>query len=167
MKDEKPVPFRYVAKASRSERDRGCEALFWHYPKGSSSPVQVTKEEYDTLQKQGERVTSGNIHSTVKPIEVMEWLIETLTEPGDTILDPFAGSGTTGIAAINTGRDCHLIELNEDGTYEPIIRGRLKAAKEYALNDVPVWESPPEIDIPGDDEESYVVEEIGFMDLLG
>lgn len=164
--DVDAAPFRYVAKAARSERDRGCEHLYWHYQNGN--PVQVTEEEYNRLEAiKGERVATYTIHPTVKPIAVMEWLIERLTEPGDTILDPFAGSGTTGVAAIRTGRNCHLIELNEDGSYEPIIRGRLKAAKEDALNEVPIWETKPDIEVPSDDEGDADVEEVGFGDLFG
>ena len=159
-------PFFYCAKAARSERDAGCEHLYWHYP--DDDPVQITKEEFERLDAiEGERVASGAIHPTIKPIAIMEWLINRLTEAGDTILDPFAGSGTTGIAAINTKRSAHLIELNEDGSYEPIIRGRLSNAKEVFLAEVPIWEKRPEIDVPGSKEEEVVVEEVSFEDLFG
>lgn len=162
--EKNEVPFLYCAKSSRSERDAGCESLYWHYP--DDDPVQVTREEYEELEAKGEKVASGAIHPTIKPIAVMEWLIETLTEPGDTVLDPFAGSGTTGIAAINTGRNCHLIELNEDGSYEPIIRGRLKAARDGYLEELPMHLERPDIDIPGDEDEE-VQHEMGFGDLFG
>lgn len=53
----------------------------------------------------------GNkIHPTQKPTEILEYFIELCTNPGDLVLDTFAGSGSTGIAAKNTGRDCILIE---------------------------------------------------------
>jgi site-specific DNA-methyltransferase (adenine-specific) len=50
------------------------------------------------------------IHPTQKPTEILEYFIELCTNPGDVVLDTFAGSGSTGIAAKNTGRDCILIE---------------------------------------------------------
>jgi len=50
------------------------------------------------------------IHPTQKPTEILEYFIELCTKPGDTVLDTFSGSGSTGIAAKNTGRECVLIE---------------------------------------------------------
>ena len=52
----------------------------------------------------------GKIHPTQKPTEILEYFIELCSNPGDTVLDTFAGSGSTGIAAKNTGRECILIE---------------------------------------------------------
>lgn len=53
------------------------------------------------------------LHPTQKPVLLFEWLIKTYTHPGMTVLDNCAGSGTTGIAAINTGRNFILIERDE------------------------------------------------------
>ena len=64
-----------------------------------------------------------NHHPTVKPIALMQYLTRLITPPGGTVLDPFAGSGTTGIAAINEGFKYLLIEREED--YIPIITARL------------------------------------------
>ena len=50
------------------------------------------------------------IHPTQTPTEILEYFIELCTNPGDVVLDTFAGSGSTGIAAKNTGRDCVLVE---------------------------------------------------------
>ena len=47
-----------------------------------------------------------------KSLGCMRWLVQNLTEPGDLVADPFAGSGTTGIAAVQLGRRAHLIEIN-------------------------------------------------------
>ena len=49
-------------------------------------------------------------HPTVKPVELMRWLVRLVTPPGGTVLDPFAGTGTTGAAAMVEGFDCILIE---------------------------------------------------------
>lgn len=50
------------------------------------------------------------IHPTQKPVEILQYFVELLTNPGDTVLDTFAGSGSTGKACEISGRDCILIE---------------------------------------------------------
>jgi site-specific DNA-methyltransferase (adenine-specific) len=55
-----------------------------------------------------------NNHPTVKPIKLMTYLVTLGSRPTDLVLDPFAGSGTTGIACIQTGRDYILIEKDKD-----------------------------------------------------
>lgn len=52
----------------------------------------------------------GVTHPTVKPVKLMAWLVDLITPPGGRVLDPFAGSGSTGLAAIQEGRDVTLIE---------------------------------------------------------
>jgi DNA modification methylase len=56
------------------------------------------------------RKPTTNNHPTVKPIALMEYLIKLVTREGQTVLDPFAGSGTTGIACKNLNREAILIE---------------------------------------------------------
>jgi site-specific DNA-methyltransferase (adenine-specific) len=53
---------------------------------------------------------AGSTHPTVKPIALIEWLVRLVTPPGGIVLDPFAGSGTTGLAAMRAGRAAILIE---------------------------------------------------------
>ena len=53
-------------------------------------------------------------HPTQKPISVMEWLIIRLTNENDVVIDPFMGSGSTGIACLNTNRRFIGIELDEN-----------------------------------------------------
>lgn len=68
----------------------------------------------------------GNIHNTVKPLALMRWLIRLVTKPGDIVLDPFGGSGTTGAAALLEGRRVILVE--RDPRYAEIARARLQHA---------------------------------------
>jgi site-specific DNA-methyltransferase (adenine-specific) len=77
--------------------------------------------------KGDERGTVGRIHPTQKPVALFEYLIRTYTNEGDTVLDNCAGSGTTGVACINTNRKFILIE--KDPEYCEIIRKRIDAAK--------------------------------------
>lgn len=65
----------------------------------------------------------GNTHSTVKPLALMQWLARLITPPGGTVLDPFAGSGTTGLACMREGFNAVLIE--REAEYVEIIRKRL------------------------------------------
>jgi len=74
-----------------------------------------------------EGLEDANNHPTVKPTELMRYLVKLITPPGGTVLDPFTGSGSTGKAAILEGFDFIGIELTED--YWPIIEGRLKHAE--------------------------------------
>lgn len=52
----------------------------------------------------------GSKHPTVKPVDLMRWLVRLVTPPAGTVLDPFAGSGTTGMAAMAEGMSAILIE---------------------------------------------------------
>lgn len=67
------------------------------------------------------------IHPTQKPVALFEYLIKTYTNEGQTVLDNCAGSGTTGVACINTKRNCIMIEKEEK--YCNIIRKRMAELK--------------------------------------
>jgi hypothetical protein len=66
---------------------------------------------------------NGVAHPTVKPLELMRWLVRLVTPPGGFVLDPFAGSGTTLQAAALEGMDC--IGVEREATFIPLIRARL------------------------------------------
>lgn len=66
-------------------------------------------------------------HPHEKPLRLMAALVRYCSRPGDLILDPFAGSGTTGVAALKTGRRCILIE--KDARYIPVIERRIAEAR--------------------------------------
>lgn len=67
----------------------------------------------------------GNVHPTVKPIALMRWLIRLVTRKGGVVLDPFMGSGTTGVAAIQEGMD--FIGIERDPHYHEIATNRIAA----------------------------------------
>lgn len=66
------------------------------------------------------------VHPTQKPVALMEYLIRTYTNEGDTVLDNCMGSGTTGVACANTGR--RFIGIEQDPTYFLIAAGRIQGA---------------------------------------
>lgn len=68
---------------------------------------------------------AGSEHPTVKPVSLMRWLVRLVTPPGGLVLDPFAGSGTTGTAAYLEGMRCVLVE--REAAYQRDIENRLAA----------------------------------------
>lgn len=113
--------FFYCAKASKSERDAGCEELpdieateMTGRQEGSAGLLRVRADgsigENPYAGKSGK---AHNNHPTVKPLALMEYLIKLVTPPNGVILDPFAGSGSTGVAAKKLGFKCVLIERDE------------------------------------------------------
>ena len=66
-------------------------------------------------------------HPTIKPLELMKGIVERVSSPADTILDPFMGSGTTGVACVQTGRNFIGIEI--EPKYFEIAEKRIKEAQ--------------------------------------
>jgi len=71
---------------------------------------------------------NGKLHPTQKPIELLEYLIKTYTNKNEVVLDNCMGSGSTGVACINTNRNFIGIEL--DNTYFKIAEDRINKTKE-------------------------------------
>jgi len=80
----------------------------------------------DTFEQKHNEVADVN-HPCPKPTNVMRWILERTTRQGDTILDPFMGSGTTGVACVQTGRNFIGIEI--DPTYFAIAEKRIAEAQ--------------------------------------
>jgi DNA modification methylase len=85
-----------------------------------------------------------NGHPCPKPVEWMVWLVERVTLPGETVIDPFMGGGTTGVACVLTGRNFIGIEMSEQ--YCQIGEACLKRASGVAA-DIPRFNKRP-IDLP-------------------
>ena len=113
--------FFYCAKASKSERNKGLE--------GMPKKAQGAYGEFagDGRGRQTEHQPTANHHPTVKPIKLMEYLIKLITPPSGTVLDPFMGSGSTGVAARNLGFEFIGIELSQE--YFEIAQKRIEHAK--------------------------------------
>ncbi len=104
--------FFYVAKSSKSERNKGLEDFFWQKDNSEYGYKRISKEEYDLLPDEEKAI--GNIHVTVKPIKLMQYLVRMITPTGGTVLDLYGGSGTTGIACNLEGFDCISIEMYKE-----------------------------------------------------
>ncbi len=118
--------FFYTSKAKQSER--------WCLPKcGCDLPPCPVPEAMDRTVRLGsgivcmkcKQVRTHNAHPTVKPLDLTRWLCRLLAPKGAVVLDPFAGSGTTGVAALLEGQRVILIEC--DPEYARICRARLQA----------------------------------------
>lgn len=101
--------------------DEGSAARFFPALGYSDDERRQTRLRYQA--KANKRDRAGSKHPTIKPIKLIEWLCKLITPPGGTILDPFAGSGTTGAAASNLGFNSILIE--KEAEYVEDIRRRL------------------------------------------
>lgn len=101
--------FFYCAKAYKKERILGCENVYWEKTNGEFK--RITKNQYNLLPS--ENRAKGNPISTLKPINLMRYLVRLVTPPNGIVLDPFGGSGTTGIACIIESFNYVLIEKRE------------------------------------------------------
>jgi site-specific DNA-methyltransferase (adenine-specific) len=116
--------FAYSAKASRAEREEGLEGIeakTFQSGCGGDMPTDDDGKDRDRF-----KVTARNHHPTVKPLALMRWLVRLITPPGGEVLDPFTGSGSTGVACAAEGVSFTGIELNAD--YAEIARQRIEAA---------------------------------------
>jgi site-specific DNA-methyltransferase (adenine-specific) len=111
--------FFYCAKASRSDRNDRCEdfeekPLLWS--SGDANP--------GSFQAESTKRAARNYHPTVKPTELMRWLVRLITPPGGLVLDPFTGSGSTGRAALMEGRG--FLGFEREADYVAIANARLR-----------------------------------------
>lgn len=112
--------FFFCPKPSVRERNYGCEAL--------SPKAYKTNKPHGggaAARKASEAAGNGNHHPTLKPVELMRWLVRLVTPEGGLVLDPFMGSGTTGVAAVLEGRQFVGIERESD--YCEIAKARIAA----------------------------------------
>jgi site-specific DNA-methyltransferase (adenine-specific) len=100
----------YAAKAARAEREAGLAGMRSSRKSffDSGAPLKHAR---------------ANVHPTVKPLELMRWLVRLTTPAGGLVLDPFTGSGSTGCAAVLEGRQ--FIGIEREARFLPIARARL------------------------------------------
>jgi hypothetical protein len=125
----------YCPKVSRKERHTGFDTA--NIPQmGSTHPDDVKKHPLWDPSIGGDAARlkrkideagkyKGNNHPTVKPVELMKYLIKLVTPPNSTVLDPFCGSGSTGMAAVELGHQFIGCELDEN--YVRIAETRITA----------------------------------------
>lgn len=102
--------FFYSGKASPAERDAGLDDL----PDVRKPTWSSGEENAGSFQGEGTRDAAKNTHPTVKPIDLMRWLIRLVAPPGALVLDPFGGSGSTVCAGLLEGVRVVAIEREEN-----------------------------------------------------
>ena len=122
-----PSRYFYTAKSSRAERNKGLEGMVEQQVYGDANEwgkMGVNVSEFQKLRGRSAQPTkAANHHPTVKPVDLMQWLVRLVCPKGGTVLDPFMGSGSTGIAADREG--CHFIGIDSDPEYAEIARRRI------------------------------------------
>jgi hypothetical protein len=125
--------FYYVAKPSREERDYGLDQL----PQHTAAELTGRKPGSAGLQNPRAGIRAGsmdrdiaarvarNVHPTVKPVELMRWLVKLVTPLDGLVLDPFTGSGTTGMACRYESR--RFIGIEREAEYHQIAEARIAA----------------------------------------
>jgi site-specific DNA-methyltransferase (adenine-specific) len=110
----------YCAKTSKKDRNEGLNGF------EEKRPDERTETGMGTFVEKGV-AKQANHHPTVKPTDLMRYLVRMVTPPNGTVLDPFTGSGSTGKAAILEGFDFIGVEQNSE--YIKIAKARIKAAE--------------------------------------
>jgi hypothetical protein len=108
-----PSRIFYCSKAGRCERDAGCERL----------PLRRLDVFPNAHPRDRPARLAANNHPTVKPLELMRWLIRLLAPEGGLVLDPFCGSGSTGAAATLEGRK--FLGIERDAHYLSVAKARI------------------------------------------
>ena len=122
--------------------DKGPMGMGWHYRRSYETVLVAQKGAkcnwYDESHKVEniirhirKIIPSREQHPTEKPVELVAWFIRLHTKPGDLVLDPFMGSGSTGVAALSLGRRFLGIEI--DPHWCDVARARIAAIQEAAL----------------------------------
>ena len=124
----------YCAKASKKDRDEGLNGFAEQKMSMMATNANIDKDGNFTGMLSGRNTKLRNIHPTVKPTTLMQYLIRLVTPNGGTVLDPFNGSGSTGKAVMYENKERNkgykYIGIELTGEYLPISKARI----EYAIN---------------------------------
>ena len=122
---QKTFPFMIVPKASKSEKNEGLDNFDTKQVTGGGGGVGDYIDDVNSASGKfgSEKAPSRNIHPTVKPLTLMNYLVTLGSRKGDMVLDPFMGSGTTPLACISLERKYIGIDNEED--YYEIAKARV------------------------------------------
>lgn len=132
--------FFYCAKATRSDRNDGCEGMDkrdLNWSAGTQNPGSFQSPNTDR--------SSENHHPTVKPTALMAYLVRLVTPPGGVVLDQFMGSGSTGKACVQEGFD--FIGIDMTAEYVAIAQARIEHAQRLRAEQAATAAVHPQIDL--------------------
>ena len=144
------APFLYTAKVSKSERNKGFNATTfqegfvmlredlaeedrekisseWPHKADPEWPIRKDLVPAELLGFFDDMKPGVNPHPTLKPLALMTWLVKLVTPRGGVVLDPYCGSGTTCIAALDS--DCKYIGIERDPTFHDVALKRVEGMK--------------------------------------
>ena len=127
--------FFYQAKVSKAERNMGLDGFVEVEVRDFRHGSEVSKDNRYRIDKDGNKTSkielmkSKNTHPTVKPINLMAYLCRLITPQGGVVLDPFMGSGSTGIASQLEG--FRFVGMEMDPDYFKIAESRINSYEEY------------------------------------
>lgn len=120
----------YCAKASKKDRDEGLLSKYLTVNDGRNKSIDNPFQRGETPKR--------NIHPTVKPTDLMQYLVRLVAPPNATILDPFMGSGSTGKACMiennERGSGYHFIGVDLEEEYCEIAKARIEYGVNYKEN---------------------------------
>jgi len=133
--------FFYCAKASRTDREEGCD----HLPARSGFEAVERKEGSSGLNSPRAGASAHaeavrNFHPTVKPTDLMRYLCRLVTPPAGLVLDPFCGSGSTGKAALLEG--LRFVGVDLDPAHVAIAEARCQFAVDTVEEQAAAAEAP-------------------------
>ena len=115
--------FFYTAKASKSERNAGLDGF--EAKQTWASQDKRESNSFDVFESDGRPVTlNKNFHPTVKPVALMRYLTRLITPKGGVVLDPYMGSGSTGVACMQEGFNFIGVEMDKE--YFEIAKARIE-----------------------------------------
>lgn len=124
-----PANLVMFPKPSQDERHRGCADIPERAGASIASGAKARPQAGGFAGAGAHGKPVKNTHPTIKPVDLMRWLVRLVTPPNGVTLDPFMGSGAAGIAAVLEGFDYIGAELNEE--YYQIAQSRIAHAKKY------------------------------------
>ncbi len=136
--------FFYAAKADTRDREEGLAGF------EKAKTMDLPDRDWATTANPyltGGATQRANVHPTVKPTELMRWLLRLVTRKGGRVVDCFTGSGSTGKACVLEGLHFTGIDLDEEGEYLPIAKARIL----YALEHRDRWEAIHAAPAPAED----------------
>lgn len=119
----------YCAKTSKAERNQGLDNFPIKQTQGGGGGIGNYKDDVNSASGKfgSEKAPSKNTHPTVKPIKLMKYLCRLITPKGGTVLDPFMGSGSTGMAAKEENFD--FVGIEKEKEYFNIASTRIESVE--------------------------------------